>query len=374
MTKPTIRIVTRGSPLALAQSHLVRAALAAAHGWTGDLDLICPIITVKTTGDRIQDRSLVEAGGKGLFVKEIEEALIANEADVAVHSMKDMPALQPPGLAIAAVLPREDPHDVFISRDGASFAKLPSARVAQLAYAQVTSFVAFLIESRGGWTSMYQVFDLLNKGVDYREAFLRVYGMQVERLLEAWKNWVAQKKYREVRGLDPETLQILDQDTPQSASQLEQQADRQELAGIRSPTVREHLYLGDLLRYRGRIKAAVVEYKRAKDQAGLISPIISSKLGLSYQLIGEHHRAQSELTQLLRYYPNHGLAHRVLGDVYFALDNYPEAIHSYQRALYINPFNPHLYVNLHQIFKQLGNQDKNKQTQKALEIFREKGF
>jgi hydroxymethylbilane synthase len=125
MTKPTLRIVSRGSPLALAQSHLVRAALAAAHGWSGDLDLLCPIIAVKTTGDRIQDRPLVEAGGKGLFVKEIEEALIANEADVAVHSMKDMPAFQPPGLAIAAVLPREEPYDVFISRDGAPFGKLP---------------------------------------------------------------------------------------------------------------------------------------------------------------------------------------------------------------------------------------------------------
>jgi hydroxymethylbilane synthase len=125
MTKPTLRIVSRGSPLALAQSHLVRAALAAAHGWQGDLDLICPIITVKTTGDRIQDRPLIEAGGKGLFVKEIEEALIANDADVAVHSMKDMPAVQPSGLSIAAVLPREDPRDVFISRDGTPFAKLP---------------------------------------------------------------------------------------------------------------------------------------------------------------------------------------------------------------------------------------------------------
>lgn len=125
MTKPILRIVSRGSPLALAQSHMVRAALAAAHGWTGDLDLVCPIITIKTTGDRIQDRPLVEAGGKGLFVKEIEEALIANEGDVAVHSMKDMPALQPPGLVIAAVLPREDPRDVLISGNGAPFGKLP---------------------------------------------------------------------------------------------------------------------------------------------------------------------------------------------------------------------------------------------------------
>ena len=74
----------------------MRASLADAHGWDeGELDEICPISTFKTMGDRIQDRPLVEAGGKGLFVKEIEQALIDNEADIAVHSMKDMPALQP---------------------------------------------------------------------------------------------------------------------------------------------------------------------------------------------------------------------------------------------------------------------------------------
>jgi len=121
-----LRLATRGSPLALAQAHLVRASLAEAHGWDPDeLDELCPIITFKTTGDRIQDRPLVEAGGKGLFVKEIEEALLNDEADIAVHSMKDMPGVQPTGLSIAAVLPREDPHDVFIARDGAPFDKLP---------------------------------------------------------------------------------------------------------------------------------------------------------------------------------------------------------------------------------------------------------
>jgi len=112
--------------LALAQSRLVRAALAEAHGWDDeDLDEICPILTFRTTGDRIQDRPLAEAGGKGLFVKEIEEALLNEDADIAVHSMKDMPAVQPSGLSIAAILPREDPHDIFLARDGAPFDKLP---------------------------------------------------------------------------------------------------------------------------------------------------------------------------------------------------------------------------------------------------------
>jgi hydroxymethylbilane synthase len=125
MTALRLRIATRGSPLALAQTRLVRATLAEVHGWDPDeLDEICPVLIVRTTGDRIQDRPLVEAGGKGLFVKEIEEALLAEEADIAVHSMKDMPSLQPPGLAVIAVLPREDPHDLFLARDGAPFGRL----------------------------------------------------------------------------------------------------------------------------------------------------------------------------------------------------------------------------------------------------------
>jgi hydroxymethylbilane synthase len=124
MTTPVLRIASRGSPLALAQSRLVRTALAAAHGWASDLDAVCPIIAMKTAGDRIQDRPLVEAGGKGLFVKEIEDALLVNAADIAVHSMKDMPAVQPEGLIIAAVLTREDPRDIFISKTGAPFAAL----------------------------------------------------------------------------------------------------------------------------------------------------------------------------------------------------------------------------------------------------------
>jgi len=117
-----MRIGTRGSPLALAQAHTVRDRLAAAHGCPADA---IAIHIIKTTGDRILDRPLSEAGGKGLFTKEIEEALLAGEIDLAVHSSKDMPTLLPDGLALVAYLEREDVRDVFISRKAASFADLP---------------------------------------------------------------------------------------------------------------------------------------------------------------------------------------------------------------------------------------------------------
>ena len=108
-----LRIGTRGSPLALAQAAIVRARLAAAQGVE---EARLPLVIIRTTGDMIQDRTLAQAGGKGLFTKEIEEALLAQEIDVAVHSAKDMPTVLPDGLSIAAVLPREDARDVFIGR------------------------------------------------------------------------------------------------------------------------------------------------------------------------------------------------------------------------------------------------------------------
>jgi hydroxymethylbilane synthase len=109
---PKLKIGTRGSPLALYQANETRDRLMAAHGLTAaDIE----IVVITTTGDRVRDRPLSEIGGKGLFTKEIEEALFAREIDLAVHSMKDMPARLPDGLTIAALLPREDVRDAFLS-------------------------------------------------------------------------------------------------------------------------------------------------------------------------------------------------------------------------------------------------------------------
>ncbi len=114
-----IKIGTRGSQLALWQADWVKTALQDAHP-----GLKVEIVVIKTTGDRILDVPLARVGGKGLFVKEIEEALLESRVDVAVHSMKDMPAVLPPGLKIGAVPEREDPRDVLISRTGKKLADL----------------------------------------------------------------------------------------------------------------------------------------------------------------------------------------------------------------------------------------------------------
>ncbi|MEQ1753882.1 MAG: hydroxymethylbilane synthase [Micropepsaceae bacterium] len=120
-----IRIGTRGSPLALVQTQAVIAALAKAHQWTqAEADKNTAIIKIRTSGDRIQDRSLADLGGKGLFAKEIEEAMLAGDIDCAVHSLKDMPTFLPPGLVLDCVLEREDPRDALISTAGATLKSL----------------------------------------------------------------------------------------------------------------------------------------------------------------------------------------------------------------------------------------------------------
>src|SRR5213593_2577018 len=123
-----IRIGTRGSPLALVQARMVREALADAHSDLRGADDI-QILPIKTTGDAVQDRKLMEIGGKGLFTKEIEEALLDGRIDCAVHSMKDMPTWLPAGLTIGCLLPREDPRDALFAREGNSIASLPQGAV-----------------------------------------------------------------------------------------------------------------------------------------------------------------------------------------------------------------------------------------------------
>jgi hydroxymethylbilane synthase len=112
---------TRGSPLALAQAQETRRRLAAAHGWD---EARIAIAVIRTSGDLIHDRPLAEAGGKGLFTKEIDSALLDGRIDFAVHSAKDLPSALPDGVALAGFLPREDPRDALVSKLADSIAAL----------------------------------------------------------------------------------------------------------------------------------------------------------------------------------------------------------------------------------------------------------
>ncbi|MCC7167991.1 MAG: hydroxymethylbilane synthase [Rhodospirillales bacterium] len=126
MTDTILRIGTRGSPLALAQANETKARLERTHAaLAGAIELV----VIKTTGDAVLDRPLAEIGGKGLFTKEIDEALLDGRIDLAVHSMKDVPTVLPQGTVMAAYLEREDPRDAFISLKAKSLADLAPGSV-----------------------------------------------------------------------------------------------------------------------------------------------------------------------------------------------------------------------------------------------------
>ncbi|GGA43507.1 hydroxymethylbilane synthase [Sphingomonas psychrolutea] len=136
MTQPQLKLGTRGSPLALVQANMVRDALCTAHGW--DIAGI-EIVPIKTTGDRVQDVALAEIGGKALWTKELDRALLTGEIDFAVHSMKDVETVRPVEITIAAMLPRADVRDRLIGapsiaslRQGAVIGTSSPRRVAQL--------------------------------------------------------------------------------------------------------------------------------------------------------------------------------------------------------------------------------------------------
>ena len=117
---PPFRLGTRGSPLALVQAHLVRDALIAAHDWSPDR---VEIVTIRTTGDAVQDRPLAEIGGKALWTREIDRALLANQVDASVHSMKDVETFRPEAIALAAMLPRADVRDRIIGTESVAALK-----------------------------------------------------------------------------------------------------------------------------------------------------------------------------------------------------------------------------------------------------------
>ena len=129
-TVRTLKIGTRGSPLALYQARLVQRLLGEAENISAtQLDTAFPIVILKTSGDQITDRALIEAGGKGLFTKELEEALIDGRIDLAVHSMKDVPTNGRPELSISTILERADVRDAFISLTAKSLTDLPKGAV-----------------------------------------------------------------------------------------------------------------------------------------------------------------------------------------------------------------------------------------------------
>jgi hydroxymethylbilane synthase len=141
MTSTLLRLGTRGSPLALWQAHATQRALSGAHGVPPEA---IEIVVIRTTGDQVRDRPLADVGGKGLFTKEIEEALADGRVDVAVHSAKDVPTFLPDGMALAACLERADPRDALIAPQYGTLDGLPEGAVVGTASARRGAMLKYL--------------------------------------------------------------------------------------------------------------------------------------------------------------------------------------------------------------------------------------
>jgi hydroxymethylbilane synthase len=207
-----LRLGTRGSKLALVQAGMVRDRLI-------ETGAACEIAVLKTSGDRIQDRPLADAGGKGLFTKELEEALLREEIDLAVHSMKDVPTLLPHGLSIVSILPREDARDVFVSTKAKALHDLPKnarvgtssvRRVAQLKRARPDAETVLL---RGNVdTRLRKLDDGKYDAIILALAGLRRLGLEarVTRTLDDWLPALAQGAIGiEVRETDARTTGLV---------------------------------------------------------------------------------------------------------------------------------------------------------------------
>lgn len=245
-----------------------------------------------------------------------------------------------------------------------SFAMLPSAERAQLAYAQVASLVDFIVTQRGGFLSIMKMLDLLAVGKDFSLVFQEVLKEDVKQVLADWKKWLAARGLKETEGIDPISLQIVDS----KKKVKEQSVDRQELAQIEAPSVREYLHLGDLLRYRGRLRAALQEYEKAGRLYPKAAPILATKLAKIYNELGEFSQAQAALKEVVNIYPEMGLPLELLADAYVGQGKTALACETYGRAIEINPFNPRLYAALVAGYGKLGEQSQQAEAQKALAI------
>ena len=284
MTAPTpenpIKIGTRGSPLALAQAHETRDRLAAAHG----IDHDCfEIMVIKTTGDAVQDRALSEIGGKGLFTKEIEEALLDGRIHLAVHSMKDMPTVLPDGLILPCFLPREDVRDAFISHQHDGIDALPTGAVvgssslrrrAQLLHRRPDLRV---VEFRGNvQTRLRKLSENVAEATFLAVAGLRRLGetdlaskaISTEEMLPA----VAQGAIGiECREADQATLDLL-APLHDAATGLRLAAERTFLAGLdgscRTPIAGLAILSGDRIHFRGEIVRPDGSIRHATEREG----------------------------------------------------------------------------------------------------------
>lgn len=242
-----------------------------------------------------------------------------------------------------------------------SLAKLKSAQDTQLAFAEVETMVGFLVR-KGGYPMLRKLVDQLSAGYEDGEALRAVGGWAgIDAFLAEWKSYLRERGLKRIAGLTILKTKLVDG----VASE-----DREDLRAVPDKTSKQHLRLGDELRDRRRFAAAVVEYRKAKDMATGINPVIHHKLGLAQMLAGDVQGAIATFHEALAVYPTFGPLHRRLGEAFANQKKYAEARRHLELAIGVNPFDPAVHALLAEIYHQLGETPKAERERQVFSLLK----
>ncbi len=236
---------------------------------------------------------------------------------------------------------------ITFDRMSPSFAKLDTPKQGALAFAEVTTTVRY-IHHLGGKQLLFKILDELKTGADYRVAVKRATGKPFENLFQGWKAWAKKQNYKELEGIEPVEIELLDEDSADDPDSVNE-SDIQENEGWK------YVRLGDMLRDRNHVQASIIEYSKGRELLPN-SPRSLNKLALAYILAGDYKAALEPLEYCRTLYPSYVTTYINLGRAHKGLDNREKAIDNFEAALMINPFDPTPYGHLAEIYEQAGRQ------------------
>lgn len=269
--------------------------------------------------------------------------------------------LPPVSLSLLATALRTD-QLVPLERMHPTFARLDSPQQGQLAFAQVTTMVDYLLRTHGP-DSLFRLLEALKQEANYRAAVESVTGRPFSDFYAGWKEFIRAQKYQEIPGVEVVELNLKKRGEGEAAAEEDQVSE----ADIKNNAAWKFVRLGDLLRDRGRVAPALVEYEKARALLPLNVRLLH-KLALAYILARDYDQAIACLQQARTYYPHLADTEVKLGQAYAGKGELARAIESYERSLRINPFNPFVYQALLQLYEQTRQPDKLEQTQKRLAL------
>ncbi|MFO8058711.1 MAG: tetratricopeptide repeat protein [bacterium] len=241
-----------------------------------------------------------------------------------------------------------------------SFAKLETPRQGQLAFAEVTTVVDYLVK-KGGWPLVFKLCSEMKDMNDWKGAIKRSTGMEFDKFWDDWVQHARSQGYEELPGMEITVYEI------RKGEQDFQESDPVEESEVEKGKEYKYARLGDLLRDRGHLHAAIAEYKKAKEIAPYSVKILN-KLGLCYYMAEEYESSIEPLQKAIKLVPDYSTSHVNLGRSFYKLEKYDKAKQTFEQVLEINPFNPIPYGYLIKIYKEKGNEDRVETLQQNYKI------